>query len=163
MSTLKKIRLFEHEDLTANQDASQVSLKQDALVEIMRMVFLDHFHLFLARKYAEDGQEAGEYLYLTKNMVVHNAFNIHHESLYIEKVVNPKHQHKLLFTMGKDILINESNQVEEEAYFIKIWDFMSLVEGTSGCKCATKFSYSPSLASIDKSLELGVLETSTRS
>lgn len=45
----------------------------------------------------------GEFLYLTKNMVVHNASNpfmMHHESLYIEKVVN--NRHKLLFSMGKD-------------------------------------------------------------
>ena len=72
-------------------------------------------------------------------MVVHNAsdpFMIHHESLYIEKVVNSRH--KLLFTMGKDRALNENRQVSEEAYFIKIWDFMSLVEGTAaGCKFAT--------------------------
>lgn len=70
----------------------------------MRMVFLDHYFLFLARKYnAEDNQPCGEFLYLTKNMVVHNASNpfmLHHESFYIEKVVNSRH--KLLFSMGKD-------------------------------------------------------------
>ena len=36
-------------------------------------------------------------------MVVHNASNpfiMHHENLYIEKVVN--NRHKLLFSMGKD-------------------------------------------------------------
>ena len=69
-------------------------------------------------------------------MVVHNPTNpfvIHHESLYIEKVVNPRN--KLLFTMGKDHTFNESKQISEEAFFIKIWDFMALVEGTSpGCK-----------------------------
>lgn len=44
-------------------------------------------------------------------------------------------RHKLLFTMGKDCLFNELRQPEEQAYFIKIWDFMSLVEGTEiGCK-----------------------------
>ena len=114
-----------------------MSLKHDGLVEIMRMVFLDHYFLFLARKYnPEDNMPVGEFLYLTKNMIVHNASNpfmIHHESFYIEKVVNARH--KLLFTMGKDRLLNENRQIEEEAYFIKIWDFMSLVEGTSpGCK-----------------------------
>ena len=102
----------------------------------MRMVFLDHYFLFLARKYSEDNAIMGEYLYLTKNMVVHNPespFMIHHESLYIEKVVNPRH--KLLYTMGKDFLYNENREREEEAYFIKIWDFMSLVENTeAGCK-----------------------------
>ena len=51
MSSLKKIRLFEHEDLTGNQDGSQTSLKGDPLIEIMRMVFLDHYFLFLARRY----------------------------------------------------------------------------------------------------------------
>ena len=143
MSALKKIRLFESQDLVGNQDASQISLKNDGLVEIMRMVFLDHYFLFLARKYnAEDSQPCGEFLYLTKNMVVHNAANpfmIHHEAFYIEKVVNASH--KLLFTMGKDRQLSETGQVEEEAYFIKIWDFVSLVEGTSpGCKCATNLS-----------------------
>jgi len=54
MSSLKKIRLFESEDLTGNQDGSQASLKNDALVEIVRMVFLDHYFLFLARKYTAD-------------------------------------------------------------------------------------------------------------
>ena len=129
--------------MVGNQDASQISLKNDGLVEIMRMVFLDHYFLFLARKYnAEDSQPCGEFLYLTKNMVVHNAANpfmIHHEAFYIEKVVNANH--KLLFTMGKDRQLSETGQVEEEAYFIKIWDFVSLVEGTSpGCKCATNLS-----------------------
>jgi len=105
------------------------------------MVFLDHYFLFLARKYSqEDQQPIGEFLYLTKNMVVHNASNpfmMHHESLYIEKVVN--NRHKLLFSMGKDRQLNENRQIEEEAYFIKIWDFMSLVEGTSqGCKYSLK-------------------------
>ena len=143
MSALKKIRLFESQDLVGNQDASQISLKNDGLVEIMRMVFLDHYFLFLARKYnAEDSQPCGEFLYLTKNMVVHNAANpfmIHHEAFYIEKVVNANH--KLLFTMGKDRQLSETGQVEEEAYFIKIWDFVSLVEGTSpGCKCASNLS-----------------------
>ena len=71
----------------------------------MRMVFLDHYFLFLARKYSQEdtSQPIGEFLYLTKNMVVHNASNpfmMHHESLYIEKVVN--NRHKLLFSMGKD-------------------------------------------------------------
>ena len=143
MSALKKIRLFEQEDLSGNQDPRQVtSLKHDGLVEIMRMVFLDHYFLFLARKYSsEDNQPIGEFLYLTKNMVVHNASNpfmMHHESLYIEKVVN--NRHKLLFSMGKDRQQNENRQIEEEAYFIKIWDFMSLVEGTSqGCKSHSQY------------------------
>ena len=114
-----------------------MSLKHDGLVEIMRMVFLDHYFLFLARKYsAENNEPVGEYLYLTKNMVVHNAqslFMVHHESFYIEKVVNARH--KLLFTMGKDKQYDENREIQEEAYFIKIWDFMSLVESTSpGCK-----------------------------
>ena len=115
------------------------------------MVFLDHYFLFLARKYnAEDSQPCGEFLYLTKNMVVHNAANpfmIHHEAFYIEKVVNANH--KLLFTMGKDRQLSETGQVEEEAYFIKIWDFVSLVEGTSpGCKCATNLSAISEMESI---------------
>ena len=147
MSNLKKIRLFESEDLTGNQDGSQASLKNDGMVEIMRMVFLDHYFLFLARKYSAENNEAcGEYLYLTKNMVVHNAqnpFMIHHESLYIEKVVN--HRHKLLFTMGKDCTFNEDRQPEEQAYFIKIWDFMSLVESTeAGCKLYPQSIFSSS-------------------
>ena len=151
MSALKKIRLFESQDLVGNQDASQISLKNDGLVEIMRMVFLDHYFLFLARKYnAEDSQPCGEFLYLTKNMVVHNAANpfmIHHEAFYIEKVVNASH--KLLFTMGKDRQLSETGQVEEEAYFIKIWDFVSLVEGTSpGCKCATNLSAIPEMETL---------------
>lgn len=114
-----------------------MSLKGDPLVEIMRMVFLDHYFLFLARKYNGVSEEpVGEYLFLTKNMIVHNAqepFMIHHESCFLEKVVNARH--KLLYTMGKDMRFNEDNQPEEQAYFIKIWDFMSLVEGTEhGCK-----------------------------
>ena len=101
------------------------------------MVFLDHYFLFLARKYnAGEDSPCGEFLYLTKNMMIHNfdqTFQIHHESFYIEKVVNARH--KLLFSMGKDRQISEGGQIEEEAYFIKIWDFMSLVESTSpGCK-----------------------------
>lgn len=141
MSSLKKIRLFEHEDLTGNQDGSQVSLKNDGLAEIVKMLFLDHYFLFLARKYAA-GQEqhVGEYLFLTKNMIVHNAqdpFMVHHEACYLEKVVNARH--KLLFTMGKDYRFNEENQPEEQAHFIKIWDFMSLVEGTEvGCKSSAR-------------------------
>lgn len=79
-------------------------MKNDSLVAIMRMVFLDHYFLFLAQRYNPGEEEPfGEFLYLTKNMVVHNSaepFMIHHESLYIEKVVNSKH--KLLFSMGKD-------------------------------------------------------------
>ena len=55
MSTLKKIRLFEQEDLSGNQDVRQVtSLKQDSMVEILKMVFLDHYFLFLARKYSQE-------------------------------------------------------------------------------------------------------------
>jgi len=51
MSALKKIRLFEQEDLSGNQDPRQVtSLKHDGTVEIMRMVFLDHYFLFLVSK-----------------------------------------------------------------------------------------------------------------
>ena len=143
MSSLKKIRLFEHEDLTGNQDGSQMSLKNDGLVEIMRMVFLDHYFLFLARKYNGVSDEpVGEYLFLTKNMIVHNAqepFMIHHESCFLEKVVNARH--KLLYTMGKDLRFNEENQPDEQAYFIKIWDFMSLVEGTEqGCKYSRQSS-----------------------
>ena len=113
-----------------------VSLKYDPLVEIMRMVFLDHWFLFLARKYnAGEETPCGEFLYLTKNMLVQqveSTFMIHHESMYIEKVVS--NGHKLLFSMGKDRHF-EGGQIAEEAFFIKIWDFMSLVESTSpGCK-----------------------------
>jgi len=152
MSNLKKIRLFECEDLTGNQDNSQISLKNDALVEVMRMVFLDHYFLFLARKYsAENMEHFSEYLFLTKNMVVHNAqnpFMLHHEALYIEKVVNERH--KLLFTMGKDCIYNEDHSVDEYAYFIKIWDFMSLVEGTEkGCKSCLPSQYSMALNQAD--------------
>ena len=137
MSALKRIRLFEQEELSGNPDPQLVSLKRDPYVEIMRMVFLDHYFLFLARKkFQGDDERSDEFLYLTKNMVVHNPSNpfvIHHESLFIKKVVNSKH--KLLFTMGRDRTFNENMQVAEEANFIKIWDFMSLVEGTlPGCK-----------------------------
>ena len=101
------------------------------------MIFLDHYFLFLGSKYVDNSDHSVEYLYLTKNMVVHNASNpfmIHHQSHFIQKVVN--NRHKLLITMGKDRQYNESGGFEEEALFIKIWDFMSLVEGTSpGCKC----------------------------
>mgnify|MGYP000276804704 CR=1 FL=1 len=79
MSNLKKIRLFECEDLTGNQDNSQISLKNDALVEVMRMVFLDHYFLFLARKYsAENMEHFSEYLFLTKKeiMVLEVAQNV---------------------------------------------------------------------------------------
>ena len=86
-----------------------MSLKNDLQVEIMRMVFLDHYFLFLARKY--NGEDPiGEFLFLTKNMIVHNAqepFMIHHESMFLEKVVNARH--KLLYTMGKDMRFNEEN------------------------------------------------------
>ena len=55
MSTPKKVRPVEPEDLSGNQDPRQVtSLKHDGLVEIMRMVFLDHYFLFLARKYSQE-------------------------------------------------------------------------------------------------------------
>ena len=61
MSTLKKIRLFEQEELSGNQDPQLVSLKHDGLVEIVRMVFLDHYFLFLARKlFSQDAQLCGE-------------------------------------------------------------------------------------------------------
>ena len=108
------------------------------MVEIMRMVFLDHYFLFLARKYSQENPDVcEEYLYLTKNMVVKNMIMIHHESLYIEKVVNNRvnHRQSLLFSMGKDFYYNESRERDDEAYFIKIWDFKSLIESEEdGCK-----------------------------
>ena len=98
------------------------------------MVFLDHYFLFLARKYSLENTPIGEHLYLTKNMQVHNSFMIHHESLYIEKVVN--FDRKFLFTMGKDYCLDENKERTDWAYFIKIWDFLQLIGGGSqGCKC----------------------------
>ena len=93
--------------------------------------------MFLACKtFTEEDRADEEFLYLTKNMIVHNASNpfvIHHETHFIEKVVNARH--KLLITMGKDRTLDENMENSQVAYFIKIWDFMSLVEGTSkGCK-----------------------------
>jgi len=50
---------------------------------------------------------------------------IHHQTLYIDKVVN--NGMKLLYTFGIDCGLNENGELQDKAYVIKIWDFTQLV------------------------------------
>ena len=62
---------------------------------------------------------------------------IHHQTLYIDKVVN--NGMKLLYTFGIDCGLNENGELQDKAYVIKIWDFTQLV-GES-CKSFHASSY----------------------
>lgn len=94
-------------------------------IHILRMVYLDMFFMFLGREtYGDDGETA-EFLYLTKSMEISQKWMIHHQTLYIDKVVNSSM--KLLYTFGIDCGFNENGEMQDKAYVIKIWDFTQLV------------------------------------
>lgn len=54
-------------------------------------------------------------------MEIQKKFQIHHHSIYVDKVVNA--QMKLLYTFGLDAAFNENGDMLDKAYVIKIWDF----------------------------------------
>lgn len=60
-------------------------------------------------------------MYSTKSMEIQKKFQIHHHSIYVDKVVNA--QMKLLYTFGLDAAFNENGDMLDKAYVIKIWDF----------------------------------------
>jgi hypothetical protein len=118
MSNLKPIRLFDTE-VISTQDAQHM---QD--IHIMRMVYMDMFFLFLGRE-TDSEDNSWEFLYLTKSMEISKKWMIHHQTLYIDKVVS--NGMKLLYTFGIDCGYNENGELQDKAYVIKIWDFTQLV------------------------------------
>jgi len=93
-------------------------------IHILRMVYMDMFFLFLGRE-TDSEENPWEYLYLTKSMEISKKWMIHHQTLYIDKVVS--NNMKLLYTFGIDCGFNENGDLEHKAYVIKIWDFTQLV------------------------------------
>ena len=114
MSNLKISKLFDTEVISA-QDAHHM---QD--IHIMRMVYMDMFFLFLGRE-TDSEENSWEFLYLTKSMEISKKWMIHHQTLYIDKVVS--NGMKLLYTFGIDCGFNENGELQDKAYVIKIWDF----------------------------------------
>jgi hypothetical protein len=124
MSNLKPIRLFDTEIISGEGSTSMQN------IHILRMVYLDMFFMFLGRETDEDG-DTSEFLYLTKSMEISKKWMIHHQTLYIDKVITSSM--KMLYTFGIDCGYNENYEVQDKAYVFKIWDWTALV-GES-CKC----------------------------
>ena len=60
-------------------------------IDILKMIYLDMFFLFLGQEKMRAGQDMRdetEYFYLTKNLQVKSEFKIHHGTLYIDKFIN---------------------------------------------------------------------------
>lgn len=55
---------------------------------------------------------------------------IHHNTVYIDKVIN--FDMKFLFTVGIDQCKLENGSIQEQQYFIKIWDLQALISGQEG-------------------------------
>ena len=92
------------------------NLKYAQNVDILRMVYFDMFYLFLAFRIQDDGSEV-QYLYLTKNLEIlqeggrRKEFMIHHNTVYIDKVIN--FDMKFLFTVGIDQCKLENGGIQE--------------------------------------------------
>lgn len=84
------------------------------------MIYLDMFFLFLCKEKVDEEQEI-EYLLSTKSMEIQKKFMIHHQTYYVDKVVNA--QMKLLYSFGLDAAFNENGEMQDKAFVIKIWDF----------------------------------------
>lgn len=123
MSNLKPIRLFDTEIISGEGQMQDI--------HILRMVQLDMFFMFLGRETDADG-DTSEHLYLTKEMKISKKWMIHHQTLYIDKVITSSM--KLIYTFGIDCGYNENYEVQDRAYVFKIWDWTSLV----GESCKSK-------------------------
>jgi hypothetical protein len=84
------------------------------------MIYLDMFFLFLCKEKVDEEQEI-EFLVSTKSMEIQKKFMIHHQTYYVDKVVNA--QMKLLYSFGLDAAFNEDGEMQDKAFVIKIWDF----------------------------------------
>lgn len=57
-------------------------------------------------------------------MIIQKKFVIHHQTLYIDKVITTGNQSmKLLVTLGRDCQFDENYETQDTAYVLKVWDF----------------------------------------
>lgn len=139
-SNFKRIRFFECdqiEDASAAvkakgaKGASEVVASKERTIQdvnVIHMIYLDMFFLFLGTPVPKAGEQAYpiEYFYLTKNLSIKSEFRIHTQTFYVDKFISYQKGMKLLISMGRDIS-NTSGQPEDLGWIVKIWDFQSLV------------------------------------
>lgn len=98
---------------------------------ILRMLFLDHFYLFMGMNSAklEDGNlaDSTQYLFMMKDGKVKSEFKLHRGIAYMDKNVENKFHNKYLLTLGYDDRVDlATGNILETALVFKMWDFISL-------------------------------------
>lgn len=95
------------------------------------MIEIDMYFLFFGSEILD--KETGQsynYLYQTKGLDIQERFSQHHQTLYIDKAIDKKNELKKIVTFGTDCQFDETHQVTDRAYVLKIWDFESLITHT---------------------------------
>lgn len=81
----------------------------------MRMLFLDHFFLFMGLNGFQNPQgqllDANEYLFLMKDNHVKSEYKLHKNVLYLDKNVDNKLKNKYLLSLGYDEQTDETGKV----------------------------------------------------
>lgn len=90
-------------DFSSN-DSGKKSLND---IEVLRMLYLDYFFLFLGFNGAKavDGvtlQDPTQYLFLMKDMQVKSEFKIHRSVVFLDKNVDNPMGNKYLLSLGYD-------------------------------------------------------------
>ena len=136
---MRKQKFFESEVIVGKEDPKQMSsmaFEQGAKslndLLVLRMLFLDHFFLFMGMNAAKtaDGSkfvDPNQYLFLMKGNQVKTEFKIHRSVLFLDKNVDNFMKNKYILSLGYDDLLDpQTGSPVETALVFKIWDFMSM-------------------------------------
>ena len=97
------------------------------------MIEIDLNFMIFGSETLPEGQTYS-FLYQTKGEQgqIQQKFSLHHQTLYIDKAVDNSIDLKKIVTFGTDCQFDEAYQVTDQAYVLKIWNYMSLI--AQSCK-----------------------------
>lgn len=98
---------------------------------VLRMLFLDHFFLFMGMNSQKTEDESAlvdntQYLFLLKGNSVKSEFKLHKSIVYLDKNVDNRMKNKYLLSLGYDEQVDSTGNAVQNALVFKIWDFISL-------------------------------------
>lgn len=98
-------------------------------LKVLRMTEIDMFFFLVAQERLQT-QQLVTYLYRIKNFQIQDRYSCHHEVLQIARCIDKVSQSKKIMTFGKDYDLNEKQEINNQAWVLKVWDFESLCDGS---------------------------------
>lgn len=114
MNSLKKIRLFETEDVAKGvpRRPDEVLMPAQTMqdLKVFRMTEIDMFFFLAAQERLENNQLV-TYVYRIKDFKIKERYSCHHEMMLIARCIDKTSQAKKIMTFGKDYDFNEKQEI----------------------------------------------------